>query len=69
MSYCFLVLPACGDGVLGLSDLDVQQAMACFELGCFNITANLDHLDYDCVVVAGSVHACTWIVCEVVISA
>ena len=25
-------------------------------VGCFNITASLDHLDYDCVVVAGSVH-------------
>ena len=49
-------LPACGDGVLGWSDLDVQQAMACFELGCFNITASLDHLDYDCLVVAGGVH-------------
>ena len=23
---------------------------------CVNITASLDHLDYDCVVVAGSVH-------------
>ena len=33
-----------------------------------NITASLDHLDYDCVIVAGSVHvACTWTVCEVVI--
>ena len=25
-------------------------------VGCFNITASLDHLDYNCVVVAGSVH-------------
>ena len=25
-------------------------------VGCFNITASLDHLDYDCVEVAGSVH-------------
>ena len=25
-------------------------------VGGFNITANLDHLDYHCVVVAGSVH-------------
>ena len=25
-------------------------------VGCFNITASLDHLDYDCIVVAGSVH-------------
>ena len=25
-------------------------------VGCFNITASLDHLDYDCVVVVGSVH-------------
>ena len=24
-------------------------------VGCFNITASLDHLDYDCVVMAGSV--------------
>ena len=26
------------------------------KVGCFNITASLDHLDYDCIVVAGSVH-------------
>ena len=25
-------------------------------MGCFNIIASLDHLDYDWVVVAGSVH-------------
>ena len=25
-------------------------------VSCFNISASLDHLDYDCVVVAGSVH-------------
>ena len=25
-------------------------------VGCFNITASLDHLDYNCVVVAGSVY-------------
>ena len=25
-------------------------------VGCFNLTASLDHLDYDCVVVAISVH-------------
>ena len=25
-------------------------------VGCFNITASLDHLHYDCIVVAGSVH-------------
>ena len=25
-------------------------------VGCFNITASLYHLDYDCGVVAGSVH-------------
>ena len=24
-------------------------------VGCFNITASLDHLDYDCAVVVGSV--------------
>ena len=24
-------------------------------VGCFNITANLDHIEYDCVVVAGIV--------------
>ena len=25
-------------------------------VSCFNISASLDHLDYDCVVVASSVH-------------
>ena len=25
-------------------------------VGCFNITASLDHLNYDCIVGAGSVH-------------
>ena len=37
------------------SDSDGQTPKR-WPVGCFNITASLDHLDYDCVVVAGSVY-------------
>ena len=38
------------------ADSDSQGRPQKEMVGCFNITASLDHLDYDCIVVAGSVH-------------
>ena len=39
-----------------IADSDDQGRPQNKMVGCFNITTSLDHLDYDCIVVAGSVH-------------